>query len=264
MTLGLNLASSEAKLAHARQHMKLLESEVPADPAERGPYAIRFSQVDPQTGWCDVLMVPNEIEKPRLRSILGDVIHNLRCALDYIVTVLVDASGATLTTRHQFPIFLTEDGYLSRVVNHKSGPLQGIAEGLTVFRDLQPYKHKPDPRQDPLWHIHRFNNADKHREPAALLAIPSGAIQLRFNGIPAERVPVLEITEWDPNKEHVIHSIRSDPPSAYNLRAEGPIKLAVSFTTPAFESEPAHSVNLVQLRKSCDHVAMVIDAFKLL
>ncbi len=264
MTLGLNLSASEGKLAHARKHQDSLESEVPAELAQDGPYAIRFSSVDPNTGWCDVFLVPNKPHKPRLSAIVGDVIHNLRCALDYIVTTLADASGTAVTTRHQFPIFRTEEGYEARVVNNPSGALQGINHGLTLMRDLQPYKLQPDPRRDPLWHVHRFNNADKHREPVALLAIPSGAIQLHFNGIPLETEPVLEISNWSPDQEYVIHRIRFDPPWAYNLRAEGPIQLQVSFTTPPFEAEPAHSVTIGQLRAACDHMAMVIEAFKML
>lgn len=264
MILGLDLSASDGKLARARQHQKLLESEVPAELAQNGPYAIRFSSVDPQTGWCDVLLIPNKLEKPRLSAIVGDVIHNLRCALDYIVTALADASGTPVTTHHQFPIFRTEEGYEARVASNLHGALQGISDGLILMRDLQPYKLQPEPRQDPLWHIHRFNNADKHREPVALLAIPSGSIQLRYNGIPVENEPVLEITDWSPDQEYVIHRIRFDPPRAYNLRAEGPIQLQVSFTTPPFPPEPAHTVTISQLSASCEHVAMIVDAFKML
>jgi hypothetical protein len=264
VTLGLDLSASDGKLAHARKHQDLLESEVPAELAQGGPYAIRFSTVDPNTGWCDVFLVPDQPKKPRLSAIVGDVVHNLRCALDYIVTALADTSGTPVTTRHQFPIFRAEGGYEARVVNNPSGALQGISDGLILTRELQPYKLQPEPTQDPLWHIHRFNNADKHREPVALLAIPSGPIQLRFNGIPVESEPVLEIPNWSPDEEYVIHRIRFDPPRAYNLRAEGPIQLQVSFTTPPFATEPAHTVTISQLRGCCDHVAKIIDLFKML
>lgn len=264
MRLSLDLRASETKLAHARKHLELLEGELPADIAKGGPYAVRFTEVNPQTGWCNVLIVPNEIEKPRLGAILGDVMHNLRCALDYIITALVEASGAALTTRHQFPVFRTEAGYLSRVVHKKDGALQGIDHGLTIVRGWQPYKLKPDPRQDPLWHIHRFNNADKHREPAAMLAIPRGSLKLRFNGVPVDMERILEIPEWTPHQEHVIHRIRFDPPRAYNLRAEGPLRLAVSFTTPPFGGEPEHQITTLQIAESCAHVRHVVDAFKLL
>ncbi len=206
MTLGLDLSSSGAKLARAVQHVEALERELPTDVAETGPYAVRFSQVDPRTGWCDVLLVPNETAKPRFGVIVGDVVHNLRCALDYVVTVLVDASNATLTTRHQFPIFREEARYLSGVgdpaATATKGPLCGVIHGAVLIRDFQPFRLQSDPRRDPLWHIYRFSNADKHREPAAFLAIPGGKIDIRFNGIPAESQPVVEIPNWTPDQEH--------------------------------------------------------------
>lgn len=264
MALDLDLSPSRAKLARAREHLDALEREVPADLAKEGPYALRFSQVDPQTGWCDVSIVPNKTGKPRLGVQFGDVIHNLRCALDYIITALADASNAKLTTRHQFPIFATEAGYAARVRKKKDGPLQGIRVGRHIIEQWQPYNVKPDPRRDPLWHVHRFNNADKHRHPAALLSIPRGAIQIAFNGIPVENDPVDAISDWSPDKEYVIHRIRFDPPRAYNLRANGPIQLEVVFSTPPFDNEPAHAVSLPQLRKTCDHVANVLASFQLL
>ncbi len=263
-SLGLDLGPSETKIARARQHLDTLEREVPAEIVESGPYAVRFSEVDPQTGWCEISLVPQDTEKPRLSVLVGDLVHNLRCALDYIITALADASGTPLTTRHQFPIFNTEGGYSARVTRKKDGPLQGIVHGNTLIDTLQPYKLKPNPRADPLWHIHRFSNADKHREPIAFLAIPHGSFKIRFNGVRVETEEFTEITNWSPNEEYVISRMRFDPPRARNLRVDGPMQLEVIFTTPAFETEPAHSVGLTELRESCDHVAMVIDAFKLL
>ena len=66
MTLGLDLSPSEAKLERA---------------------------------------IPQP-EEPRFGIIVGDIMHNLRSALDYIVTALVNQSRTRLTTSHQFPIYL--------------------------------------------------------------------------------------------------------------------------------------------------------------
>lgn len=268
MALGLDLSSSEAKVARAKEHLEALERGVPNDLAADAPYALRFSPVDPSTGWCEVFLVPRQTGKPRLSAVMGDIIHNLRCALDYIVTVLVDASQTKLTTRHQFPIHADESGYIKSVATPasavKNGPLTGVVHGLGLIEQVQPYKRSPDPRRDPLWHVHRFSNADKHREPATPLVVPGGAIQISFNGIPVEEAPVAEIPNWSPNDEHLITRIRFDPPHAYNLRASGPLKVKPYFTTPAFGTEPEHTMSLQEIRGACEYVTMVVESFKLL
>src|ERR1035438_3957568 len=254
MPVGLDLSPSAAKLARAKDHLEALERELPAEVEKNGPYAVRFSPVDPATGWCEVSLVPNDTGKPRLSVVVGDLVHNLRCALDYIITALVDASGAKLTTRHQFPIFRTEAGYLDRVLKWKDCPLQGIIHGVTLIRELQPLKLQPNPRADPLWHVHRFNNAGKHREPLAFLAIPRGSFRIRFNGIPAEVEEVTEIKDRSPDTEYVVHRIRFDPPRAYNLRTEGSMQLEVIFTTPEFEAR-VESYRAMCLTRSLARIA---------
>lgn len=72
-----------------------LKREATVGVEKEATYAVRFSEVDPQTGWCSVDLVPQHVEKPQLSAILGDVIHNFRCALDYVVTALVDATPIT-------------------------------------------------------------------------------------------------------------------------------------------------------------------------
>ena len=144
MSVGLDLSSSDAKIARAREHLAVLAREVPDDLAEDAPYALRFSEVDPRTGWCEVFLVPRDAGKPRFSTVMGDVIHNLRCALDYIVTSLVDASWAMLTTRHQFPIYAEEAAYIKSVGTAagpaKGGPLTDIIHGLGLMEQVQPFR----------------------------------------------------------------------------------------------------------------------------
>jgi len=45
------------------------------------------------------------------------VYHNLRCALDYIVTALVVASDEEVTNRHQFPIFHSSKRFRANVLD---------------------------------------------------------------------------------------------------------------------------------------------------
>jgi hypothetical protein len=266
MTLALDLSSSDAKLARAREHLEVLKSEIPASIEDAGPYSIRFSEVDPQTGWCSIFLVPNQTDKPRLGGVLGDFIHNLRCALDYIVTALVDANQATLTTRHQFPVYIDEAAYRAKVGTATTvvakGNLGGIVDGLALIEQWQPYRLKPNPRADPLFVVQRFSNADKHREPVALLSIPVGSIEFDYNGTIVEKDEFAELTNWRADQESEIGRIRFDPPIAENLRVKGSLTVAVTFMTPEFMAEPEFSIPFSALQGVCDHVTMVVNLFK--
>jgi hypothetical protein len=261
----LNLEAARAKLARAREHVDALERETTVGVKEEAAYAVRFSEVDPQTGWCSVDLVPNQIEKPRLSVILGDVIHNLRCALDYVVTALADATPTKLSSKHQFPIYLTPAGYTSQVGSaseaKSKGPLREITVGLPLVEKWQPFHTQPDPRTDPLWGIYRFSNADKHRQPLTFAPRPVGAFEIGFNGIPVEEKPGPDIADWTPDQEIHLKRIRFDPPQAYSFHVKGEISLDVGFRTPAFGGDADLAIALRDLSDVVGHVAKMLDLF---
>lgn len=267
MPLGLDFNSSEAKVERAFEHLKTLQRELPAEYRKRGPYSVRFTPVDPQTGWCEMVLVPNP-RKPRFGVIVGDIVHNLRSALDYLVTALADASSADPTKKRQFPIFLKETEYRGSVgtlANAKAdGPLDGIRHGLGLIEQLQPYHTQPNPRSDALFLVHRFSNADKHREIAATVSIPVGAIDIRFEGYKVEDEHVTDIFDWTPDQEMVIHRMRFDPPVAENMRVDGSLKVATGFSVPPFRSESAYGARPSEIEAACNHLRTVVEAFKLL
>lgn len=90
---------------------------------------------------------------------IGDVVHNLRSALDHLAWVAggdpppnEDASG--------FPIFKDERKFHKKRVSMIGGAdqrIQGIIEGV------QPYQRGQRFARDPLWHLYRLSNTDKHR-----------------------------------------------------------------------------------------------------
>jgi hypothetical protein len=268
MTLDLDLGSCDAKLARARDNADTLKRETTASVKKEATHAVRFSEVDPQTGWCVIALVPQKVEEPRLSAILGDVIHNLRCVLDYVVTALVDASQADLTTSHQFPIFKDAALYAKTAGTKTdalpSGPLRNVVHGLSIVEGWQPYYTQPHPRTDPLWGIHRFSNADKHRQPAIFGLIPVGSVQLRYNGIKVEEDLVEEVPDWTPEQEIPLGRIRFDPPRAYNLRAEGNISLDVQFVTPPWQGDAELALPLRALPGVIERVSQIVDSFRYL
>ena len=104
-----------------------------------------------------------------LAPIIGDAIHNIRSALDYLVYELappeVRATGST-----QFPIFRDEDGFKTR----GSKMLTGITgdERMLIER-AQPYIASNPPRHDPLAILQKLSNDDKHRLLVPMIAAVS-------------------------------------------------------------------------------------------
>ena len=217
--LALDLGPSKAKLARAREHAETLVREAREGIGQQATHTVRITPVDPESGWHKIAIVPEKIEKPRLSVILGDVIHNLRSALDYVIPPLVEASGAKLSTRHEFPIFLDSGDYAAQVGTKLKasgkGPLRHIEHGLVTIADWQPYNCQGNPETDPLWGVHRFSNADKHRQLTAFGYVPMGELTLKTStgARIVERDLIEEIDDWQPDAELPFGRVRYAPPT---------------------------------------------------
>jgi hypothetical protein len=135
---------------------------------------------------------------------LGDIIHDVRSALDHLVYQLVLLASATPHRRHQFPILDHPNDWKGKV---EKPPKKG-KEGLLDFIDpshvafiesLQPYQ--PTTGLPRLQVLSRFSNTDKHRlihavratftaspEITAFLSLPSAITDVRAQtpGTPIE------------------------------------------------------------------------------
>src|SRR5579872_1117311 len=148
MPLGLDLSQSDAKIARARVHLESLKGEIAAFIVQRKPYSRYLGEIDPETGWCSIFIKKTaDIPEHTLGIIVGDVVHNLRSALDYIVVGLVAKSPPTrLAGKHQFPIYSDRQKYLVGVGTDTTalpgGALGGIVHGLKEIWDVQPFHRK--------------------------------------------------------------------------------------------------------------------------
>lgn len=94
-----------AKLERADKHIRDLDDSIRlflSNPIP--PYAFRFD-VDLNASERTYYVVSAEDVPPDVCAIAGDAIHNLRCALDYLVWQLVEAAGNIPTIHTSFPIF---------------------------------------------------------------------------------------------------------------------------------------------------------------
>jgi hypothetical protein len=102
------------------------------------------------------------IYEPDIPAIIGDVVHNLRSALDHLAyhLVMVGTDNGEVRTepweKIQFPITHSADSYKSK---RTAGKVQGMErKAIEAIDALKPYKGG----YEPLWLLHKLDNTDKH------------------------------------------------------------------------------------------------------
>lgn len=270
----LDLSQSEAKITRALVHHEALKAEVARITDEREPYTIS-GELDHDTGWFHAfLTATDEIADHGLSTIVGDMIHNLRSALDYIVTALVDASpNATLGQSHQFPIFDDRVTYKSKISDEyhavPGGWLDGVTVGLQEIWNAQPF-HRQAFEDHPLWIINRLSNADKHRMlfenwieigPTTInVIVPPGEVA---NVV--ESVPLPKDISLDPQRKIPVSKMRFAPPYPTQVQVEATSPVTVSFGTPPFgRNKSGNAIAAPHLFVLCEYVAKLTDIFKAL
>jgi hypothetical protein len=127
--------------------------------------AVCATDYDPLTGiHTETCRLPVSIPDDDFGTLIGDVLHNCRSALNHLAYDLAVAHTGSLSKEleegSEFPIFLTEprnDAWEKRV--------GGIApEAQAAIKSLQPY-HPHDSDVDGLEALYRLSNIDKHRRP---------------------------------------------------------------------------------------------------
>lgn len=175
------------KLGRAEAHLRDLRERV-------GPFLEGVShdfrgEIDPEAGkFAAYLSVSNE-PPPEWGLLVGDLVQNVRSALDHLVWGWVPKSRRT--NRTAFPIFDDPDEFLCAVTlparKKRRGTLTGLApdsERFKLIESCQPYHGEHGPEFHPLRNLASLSNEDKHR---TLLGITAG--------IPSDETPQLRIVE---------------------------------------------------------------------
>jgi hypothetical protein len=117
----LSLEPSTNKLARAESHLRTLQLKLTETPDME---AFELTSGPPDSDrWITVTLVAKELGIPELALIAGHFIHNLRAALDYVISAAVDTvPGLVLTIRHQFPICTSENAFRKKVVTATNRP----------------------------------------------------------------------------------------------------------------------------------------------
>lgn len=167
MTNKASLAACTAKLDRAVEHLDTLRSEQRAY-MESSPLKVT-SRFDSATGWWSFYVSCQRISL-RYSNIVGDCVHNLRSALDQLVTQLVIANDQQPTSQHQFPITRDAKDFLGQAKNR----LKGLSdEHRAIIESAQPYNTRDDGsgRPQALVVLNDLSNRDKHRLINAVILV---------------------------------------------------------------------------------------------
>jgi hypothetical protein len=204
-----------AKIERARHHASELET-LAEDWLENGPKAVLHIDVDGdwEVGVVEVPPVP-----PIIPIILGEIVHNLRSALDNLIYDLVLALGMKPGVHNYFPVAYDEAGFKALVLTKRDrrnrlrkgclDPIPPSHDAFKIIRKHQPYNgrdsfYKPGtPASVPfaaeiewLALIQRMWNTDKHR------------MLLRATYIcPETEEEVLSLFDWHANATLLEHKV---------------------------------------------------------
>jgi len=144
------LALIRAKTERAKQHLRSLEEQlVPYRDKTRPVYWDRD-----QDGGIVALPVLSF----NILTTAGDVVHNLRTALDHLAhqLVLVGTPDGNPARQIEFPILDSREEYEKR----KASKTRGMrADAIEAIDELKPYKDG----NRVLWRLRELDNIDKHR-----------------------------------------------------------------------------------------------------
>jgi hypothetical protein len=169
------------KIARAKEQFDSLRLEI-IEFDKANPYVLHI-QVDPQSG-DELLKCEQPPAFPRRWGVLvGELAHNLRSALDYLVGVLIREGGGEPDGNAAFPISKSKDRYFrknKRGVTYRDRVLRGLSPEMKERIDaLQPFQRGELAYADMLLGLADLSNRDKHRElrPAyAWITTPTRAV----------------------------------------------------------------------------------------
>jgi hypothetical protein len=169
------LQGAQLRLNRAGEHLPGLNEIIQAivSTYENGVVAER----DPESGDWEPTGNPVELFELRASVIIGEVVHNLRACLDYLVYALAQADSGRVPDRTQFPIEDSPQGFTAR----RNTFLEGVSdENVAIIRKYQPYNG--------CWwteNLRELSNADKHRElvrvKSDLMAVTGGLAVLPWD-----------------------------------------------------------------------------------
>ena len=151
------LALIQVKIERAKEHIINLNSAIRTF-FDSTPYQVSTKR-DPQTRKLIYYVSGIQPTPTCFATITGDVIQNLRSALDHLAQqlFLVGTNGVTPGRHVYFPIERNAAEYKSQLLRKVKGMRQDAIDALNA---IEPYKGG---KGHMLWVLQELNNIDKHR-----------------------------------------------------------------------------------------------------
>jgi|ERR1043165_827506 hypothetical protein len=154
------------------------------------PYTVG-RDTDPKTGYNRYYVTDLKPPPLEIGLIAGDVIHNLRSALDHLAYQLVIVNGGIPSRWTSFPIFDSAAKYKTMDTRKVSGMSQAAINAIDAAK---PYQGG----NEPLWIVHDLDIADKHHALlATLVSVTRCTLQLPVSPLdPRFRSPAFALPNF--------------------------------------------------------------------
>jgi hypothetical protein len=199
----------EAKLDRAEAQLETFGHEWRSWADEEEPWGVEGKINDGKRLYVFKFRVLKPVP-PSFAVKYGEVVHNMRSALDHLACHLVESSGGKVTNSTAWPIKRSKSAWLRQVERRQrpwqlwrkqgGGPLKGIpidSPAWTLVKRAQPYERRDKGRDDPLWELQGMWNRDKHSllNPLPVYGDPAAALNVfRFPTIsPIEARPLVPL-----------------------------------------------------------------------
>ena len=153
------LLSCRLKIDRAIEHFNHLHAHYEAFTARR-PYRVVVEEDTEPAIKIHRVHIAESIPQ-EWSAVVGDVLHNLRSALDSLAASLIEQKATapkSVVERTYFPIRGAKSGLYDNEATSFFGHIRSDAEKL--IRRLEPYRGG---KGNPLWQLSRLNIIDKHR-----------------------------------------------------------------------------------------------------
>lgn len=206
----------------------------------------------------------------RIGLIVGEFAHNLRATLDNLVWQIVLLRGGSPTSKTQYPIYKSWEGYQS-----SGWMLRGVgADDRAVIEATQPFEHGGNPEHSYLALLAWLNNVDKHRFVHVGFALPATSPITVSYGREGEDAGLFP---WNPNPVsgvRKIHYVRYSPFITADDRTElvragietsdpnPEMKMNPDATVDIALSDPQQALTLRDLHRMRSLVGSIVEAFR--
>lgn len=168
------LAGVDLKIERAKRHTAELKETIKGWLEHSGH---RFTlDLEPDTR--KHALTPHDVPEvaPEWSLQVGEILYNLRSALDHLAWRLVELDGKIPTKYTQFPVHTSPVNKKGKPIAIQLSPAVEDSKILKALEETQPYKGadgRPRPyHRSPLWMVHRLNIIDKHRLLLVVACMP--------------------------------------------------------------------------------------------